>query len=73
MAAVPQHNEQQNDIAALPWHRMAFESLTMYGELSTARIPEEFAPVHLRLQREWSFNRGFVSQFTMMIFYSILT
>jgi len=66
MTTVPQPNEERNDIAALPWYRMVFESLTMYGELSAAHIPEEFAPVRLRFQREWSFNGGFASRFTMM-------
>lgn len=61
MAAVSQPNEEQIDIAALPWHRMTFETLTMYGELSAARIPEEFAAVRSRFQSEWLFNGGFVS------------
>ena len=55
------------DIASLPRYRMALESLTMYGELSAARIPEEFAPVRLRLQLEWTFNGGFVSRSTFML------
>ena len=54
--------------------RRTFESLTIYYELSAARIPEEFAPVRLRLQREWTFNGGFVSRFTFfdsqLIFHS---
>jgi hypothetical protein len=33
----------------------------MYGELSTARVPKEFAAVRARLQQEWTFNAGFVS------------
>ena len=45
--------------------RRAFESLTIYYEISAARIPEEFAPVRMRLQREWTFNGGFVSRFTI--------
>jgi hypothetical protein len=47
------------------WNIRALESLTVYGELSTARTPEEFAPVRLRFQREWTFNGGFVSRFTI--------
>ena len=66
MTTFPQPNEEQIHIAALPWHRIAFESLTMYGELSAARTPEEFAAVRLRFQTEWTFNGGFVSRFTMM-------
>ena len=59
-----------NDFHASPvsdstWNRRALESLTMYRELSTARSPEEIAPVRLRFQREWTFNGGFVSQFTI--------
>jgi len=65
MATISQPNEEQIDIAVLPWHRMAFESLTMYGELSAAHIPEEFVPLRLRFQSEWIFNGGFVSRFTM--------
>ena len=61
MTTVAQPNEEQIDIAPLPWHRMTFETLTMYGELSAARIPEEFAAVRSRFQSEWSFNGGFVS------------
>jgi len=49
------------------WNRRALESLTMYRALAAARSPEEFAPVHLRLQREWTFNGGFVSQFTITL------
>ena len=47
------------------WNIRALESLTMYGELAAARSPEEFAPVHLKFQREWTFNGGFVSWFTV--------
>jgi hypothetical protein len=47
------------------WNTRVLESLTMYRELSTARSPEEFAPVRLRFQREWTFNGGFVSRFTI--------
>ena len=62
MTTVSRPNGERMDIASLPRYRMALESLTMYGELSAARIPEEFAPVRLRLQREWTFNGRFVSR-----------
>jgi len=32
----------------------------MYGELSAARIPAEFALAHHRLQREWAFQGSFL-------------
>ena len=64
---VPLPDGRRIEIAPLPWYRMALESLTMYGELSAARIPEEFAPVRLRLQLEWTFNGGFVSRSTFML------
>jgi len=47
------------------WYIKALESLTMYRELSTARSPEEFAPVRLRFQCELTFNGGFVSRLTI--------
>ena len=46
----------------LSWYSRTFASLTIYGELSIARTPEEFALVHRRLQQEWKFDGGFVSQ-----------
>jgi hypothetical protein len=52
-----------NDPRASP--ASVLESLTMYGELSAARTPEEFALVRSRFQREWTFNGGFVSRFTV--------
>lgn len=58
-----QPNEDLIVSATLPWYREALESLTMYGELSAARMPEEFAPVRTRFQQEWSFAIGFVSRF----------
>jgi hypothetical protein len=54
-----------NLVSVSSWNRRVLESLTMYRELSTARIPEEFAPVRLRFEREWTFNGGFVSRFTV--------
>ncbi|KIM41506.1 hypothetical protein M413DRAFT_71629 [Hebeloma cylindrosporum] len=38
----------------------------MYGELSVADVAEEFAPVRTRLQQEWIFDAGFVSQFIVI-------
>ena len=32
----------------------------MYGELSAAFTPEEFALVRMRLEQEWTFGGGFV-------------
>ena len=56
--------------ATSPWHTMALAmlaSLTMYGELSAAHVPEDFVPVRTRLQHEWTFNAGFVSRFTIYL------
>ena len=39
-------------------------AFTLYGELSVACTPEDFASVCARLQQEWSFDAGFVSRFT---------
>jgi hypothetical protein len=38
----------------------------MYGELSAARFAEEFSPVRARLQQEWMFDAGFVSEFPIV-------
>ena len=64
ITAGPQPNEEPA-ITATPWYR-ALASLTMYNELSTARIPEEFRLVRTRLQQEWTFNGGFVSRIIIM-------
>jgi hypothetical protein len=66
MSIVSLPNGEQIDIASLPWHSWALESFTMYRELSAARSPEEFAPVRLRFQWEWTFNGGFVSRSTII-------
>ena len=71
LSVVQMRDSIDNDARASPvsdsaWNRRALESFTMYRELSTARIPEEFAPLRLRFQREWTFNRGFVSRFTII-------
>lgn len=47
----------------------ALAFLTVYGELSTAHMPEEFAAARVRLQQEWTFNAGFVSRFTIVFFF----
>jgi len=52
--------------------RRAWEYLTIYREISAARIPEEFAPVLLKLQREWTFNGGFVSRFTIIFCFQLI-
>ena len=43
----------------------------MYDELSTARVAEEFAPLHARLQQEWIFIAGFVGRFTVVFFFFV--
>ena len=57
--------------AALVWWRKALAFLTLYDELSAARTPEGFAAVRVRLQQEWIFNAGFVSQFTIVFFLTL--
>jgi hypothetical protein len=52
--------------AALVMWRQALAFLTLYDELSTARTLEGFAAVRVRLQKEWIFNAGFVSRFTIL-------
>jgi hypothetical protein len=71
-AARPQPNEEPAVTANLPWHSRTLASVTVYGELFAARTPEEFASVHTRLQQEWTFNGGFVSQFTINLLNSQL-
>lgn len=65
ITAGPQPNEEPA-ITATPWHSRTFASLTMYDELSAARVAEDFCSVRMRLQQEWVFNGGFVSGFTTM-------
>ena len=72
ITASSQPNEESAITATLSWDRGIFASLTMYDELSAARIPEEFGLVRTRLQQEWTFNRSFVSQFTIMFLNSQL-
>ena len=54
--------------ASLPWHTRALTYLTRYSELCAACLPEDFVRVRTRLQQEWIFNGGFVSQFTIVFF-----
>jgi len=72
MTARPQSNEEPAISATLPWHGMTLASVTVYGELFSARTTEEFASVHMRLQQEWTFNGSFVSLFTIMLLNSQL-
>jgi len=63
MCTAPRSNEGPAITATLP---RTLASLTMYGELSVALAPEEFALVHARLQQEWSFDGSFVSRYSIM-------
>jgi len=55
--------------ATLVWYGKTLSFLTLYEEISAARTPERFAAVRARLQQEWVFNAGFVSQFTIVSFF----
>jgi len=72
MTPRPQPNEEPAITATLPWHGRTLASITVYGELFSARTTEEFASVHTRLQQEWTFNGSFVSLFTIMLLNSQL-
>lgn len=63
-------NEEPAVSASLPWQRRILAFFTMYGELSVACTPEEFAFVRTRLQREWAFDGGFVSRFTIIFLFN---
>ena len=65
MAIPPRRDEEPAVTTTLPWYGRTFASLTIYGELSVARTPEEFALLRRRLQQEWKFNGGFVSQLSI--------
>ena len=67
MAAGPQPNEDPIVTATPRWYIRVLVVLTMYGELSAARIPAEFAPVRTRMQQEWTFHGGFVCPFTIFL------
>ena len=60
-------NEEPATTTTLPWHCITLASFTLYGGLSVARTPEEFASVRSRLQQEWSFIGGFVSRLTIVL------
>jgi len=70
ITACPRPSEEPAITAPLPWRRRILASLTMYGELSVACTLEEFAFVRTRLQREWTFDGGFVSRFTIMFLFN---
>jgi len=56
-----QSNKEPAIIATLSWQSRTLAFFTMYGELSAAFTPEEFALVRIRLEQEWKFGGGFVS------------
>jgi hypothetical protein len=56
-----QPNEELATTTAVPRHVRILSSFTLYGQLSVACTPEEFASLRSRLQQEWSFDGGFVS------------
>ena len=58
--------------AILSWQSRTLAFFTMYGELSAAFKPEEFALVLMRLEQEWTFGGGFVSRFIIMFLSSQL-
>jgi len=60
-------NEEPTTTTTVPWHGRTLSSFTLYGELSVACTPEEFALVRTRLQQEWSFAGGFVSRLTTVL------
>ena len=62
--AIPQTDEEPVVTTTLTrWCSRALAFLTIYGELSVARLPEEFALLRMALQQEWTFSGGFVSRF----------
>jgi len=65
-AIPPRPHEEPVVTTTFPWHSRTLASLTIYGELSVAHIPEEeFALLRMRLQQEWIFDGGFVSRFSI--------
>ena len=61
----PENDFPTSPVSDSAWNRV-LESLTMYRELSAARIPEEFVPLRMRFQQELTFDGGIVSRFTIM-------
>jgi hypothetical protein len=53
-------NKESAIVATLSWLSRTLAFFTMYGELSAALTPEEFALVRMRLEQEWTFGGGFV-------------
>jgi len=63
-----QPNEEQNTTTTTQsWYSMLLAYFTLYGKISVARTPEEFASVRARLKEELLFDGGFVSRFTVML------
>jgi hypothetical protein len=65
MTIPPGTDEEPVVTTTLAWYSRTFASLTIYGELSAARLPEEFALLRMRLQKEWSFSGDLVSRFSI--------
>ena len=63
-------NGEPTTTTTVSWHVRTLSSFALYGELSVAFTPEEFASVRSRLQKEWSFDGGFVSRFITVLLYS---
>jgi len=61
MTHVPRSHEEPSVTTALPWYMQPLVLVTMYSELSAARIPADFALVRQRLEQEWLFDGNFVS------------
>ena len=55
MTIPPRTDKEPVITTTLPWYSRTFASLIIYGELSVARIPKEFALLRRRLQQEWTF------------------
>ena len=60
-------NEEPTTTSTMSWHIRTLSLFTLYGELSVADTPAEFALVRSRLQQEWTFGGGLVSRFTTVI------
>ena len=60
-------NEELTTTTTAPWHSRTLSSCTLYGELSIACAPEEFASIRTRLQQEWSVAGGFISRLTIAL------